>query len=145
MNNTLRVQITHSTQHLFHQASTFSLCVVIIRLLIQTVKEFTSDTKFLHKINLRMTFVYFFQTNNIRVVELTHDKNLFTKPGKALFGINKAQIQHLHSVFDTSCFVGDKTHQTRNSRTQNRPSVNSIIDFFDRLSKGNFHVHNIRL
>ena len=39
MNDMLGMQVPYATQHLLHKASTLSFCIVIIRLLIEAIKE----------------------------------------------------------------------------------------------------------
>ena len=58
MDDALGVDISDGTQHLLHQASALRLCVVIVGLLIESIKQLTAQTQFLDKVDLRMRLVH---------------------------------------------------------------------------------------
>ena len=58
MDDALGVDISDGTQHLLHQASALRLCVVIVGLLIESIKQLTAQTQFLDEVDLRMRLVH---------------------------------------------------------------------------------------
>mmetsp|Transcript_8656 Transcript_8656/g.15623 ORF Transcript_8656/g.15623 Transcript_8656/m.15623 type:complete len:306 (+) Transcript_8656:2152-3069(+) len=143
VNNPFAVQIPDGTQHLFDQTSTFGFRVMIVGLFIQSIKEFTTQTQLLYQIDFRMTFIDFLQSYNVGMIQLAHDEDFFSQLCEAFLGINQPQIQTLDGIFYASCLVGNQSNQARDSRSQDGSRMDTVVDFFNRFPKGNFHVDDI--
>jgi hypothetical protein len=64
------VEVANSRKHLFDETGTFCFGIVVVRLFVEAIEELSSNAKLLYEINFRVTLVYFFQPNNVRVIQL---------------------------------------------------------------------------
>jgi hypothetical protein len=108
---------------------------VVIGLLVETIKELSTNTELLNKVYFSMAFVHFFKTNNVGVVQLAHDKDLFAKLLKAFCGIDQSKVEALNGVLVTSCLVSDEPNQTRNSRSKHGSSMHAVVHFLDGFAE----------
>mmetsp|Transcript_23961 Transcript_23961/g.52414 ORF Transcript_23961/g.52414 Transcript_23961/m.52414 type:complete len:236 (+) Transcript_23961:2333-3040(+) len=143
VDNSFRVQVSHGAKHLLDQPGTLTLGVVIVRLLVQAIEEFSSQTQFLDQINLGMALVDFFQAHNIGVIELAHDEYFFPQLHKSLLRIDQSQIQALNGVLDPGGLVRDQTNDAGDARSKDRTGLDPIVDLLDGFSKGDLHVHDV--
>lgn len=110
---------------------------MVVGLLIETVKELSTHTKLLNKVNFRVTLVNFFETNNVGMIKLAHNKDLLSKLLKPLCRIDQTKVETFHCILVASRLVTDETDKARDSRPKNRSRVNAIIYFLDRFTKWN--------
>mmetsp|Transcript_14198 Transcript_14198/g.25325 ORF Transcript_14198/g.25325 Transcript_14198/m.25325 type:complete len:272 (-) Transcript_14198:401-1216(-) len=142
MNNPLRVNVTHTAQHLLNQSRTLRLGIMIIRLLVQTIEQLSPQTKLLHQINLRMTLVHLLQPHDIRVIQLTHNVNLLAQLLQPLLRVHQPQIQTLDCILEPRGLVRRQSDQSRNSRPQDGSVVHPRVDLLDGLSEGDLDVND---
>ena len=143
MNNALGMEIPDRAQHLFHKSGTLGFGIMIIRLFIQSIKEFPTETQFLHEINFGVTLVDLFESDNIGVIELAHDKNFFAQLLKSRGRFDETQIEDFDGVFEPRGLVRDQSDHAGNTGSEDGAIVDSIVDFFNGFAKGDFNVHDI--
>jgi hypothetical protein len=131
------MQVPHSTKHLLDELCAFHFRVVVIGLLVETIKELSTETELLNKVDFSVALVHCFKTNNVGVVQLAHDTDLFAKLLKAFYGVDQCKVEALDSVLETSCLVSGETNHTRDSRSKDRPSEHTIIHFLDGFAERN--------
>jgi len=112
----LRVNVAYGTQHLFDKPRALRFSVVIIWLLVKTVEQLSTQTKFLHQVDFRMRLIYLLKTDYVWMVQLAHDVDFFAQLLQALLCVDKAEIEALHRVFEPGCLVSNKTNHARYSR-----------------------------
>mmetsp|Transcript_21975 Transcript_21975/g.36369 ORF Transcript_21975/g.36369 Transcript_21975/m.36369 type:complete len:244 (+) Transcript_21975:2813-3544(+) len=115
VNDSLGVQIPHCTQHLFDQSSTLSFRVMVVRLLIQSIKQLSAKAKFLDEVNFIVAFVHFFEANNVWMIKLAHYKDLLSKLHEPFRRVNKSKVKTLDRVFHASCFMGNEANKARDT------------------------------
>lgn len=93
------MNIPHTTKHLLHQPRTLRFRIMIIRLFVQPIEQFSPQTQFLHQINLAVRFVHLLQSHYIGMIELTHYVNFFSQLLEALFGVDESEIEAFDGVF----------------------------------------------
>lgn len=90
----------------------------------------------LYNVNFVGTFVNLFNTYNVRVVKLAHNKNFIAELLQPFGCINETQIKTLCRVFDSSGPMCHESNNTTNSRSKNRAVQYPHVDFFYGCIKG---------
>jgi hypothetical protein len=79
------------------------------------------------------------------MIQLAHDEDLFSKLLETFRRVNEPKVKTLNGILDSSGLVGHKAYKARDTRTQDRSVVNTIINFFDGFSERNFNVNHVPL
>jgi hypothetical protein len=75
------------------------LGIVIIRLFVETIEEFSSEAQLLNQINFGMGLVNLLESDDVGMVQLAHDVNFFAKLLEPLFGVDEAEVEAFDGVF----------------------------------------------
>mmetsp|Transcript_11202 Transcript_11202/g.23601 ORF Transcript_11202/g.23601 Transcript_11202/m.23601 type:complete len:233 (-) Transcript_11202:570-1268(-) len=143
VNDSLEMNVSNGAEHLLDESGTLGLGVVVVGLFVEAIEQFSTLAYLLNKIDFGVRFVDFFETDNVGMIQLTHNINLFLQLLQPLFRINHRQIQTLDGVIHLSSSMLDQPDDPRNPTPQNRPIVNALVHFLDRFPQRNFDADEI--
>lgn len=143
MNDTFGMEIAHGAEHLLDEPCTLGFRIMVVRLLVEAIKELPTETKLLHQIDLTDTLVDFFEPDNIGMIQLTHDEYFLSELPQSFSIVHEPEIEYLDGILDAGRFMGDEPHRPGDATAQDRPGMHAIIDLFNRLPKRDFQMHHV--